>query len=524
MLRPKRLSPALILGLLAAAVPIAVSLMLAYQQSRQEARDYAATLAAEVLRRGDLTSEQIINSLDELAHAGIADPCSAEGRARMAGIVLDKDYVQAIGVVRDNGLLCSSHALADIRQPLGEPAYISSKGYATRVHVELPAGSGRRFVLSEHSGFVAIINPDLALDMMANEPGIRLGTFARSSGQPLLMRGAFDPSWTSQLNSDAATFITDNDTVAMQVSRVGDFVAYAAVPTSRWAERYHAFVLRLLPIGLVAGLLLGYLISRLIKAQSSIPAQLKLALRRKEFLLHYQPIVDLRSRRIIGAEALIRWRRGEQDVMRPDVFIAAAESAGLIDRITRYVLARVANDMREVFARHPDCHVAINISAQDFESTDLIALIKQTVQAAQCQPGNLILEATEHGFLNAEKVSRRVACLREYGVRVAIDDFGTGYSNLAYLERFAVDFLKIDKSFVDTLGTEAPTSRVVSHIIAMANTLNLEMVAEGVESSAQADELQAQGVQFAQGWHFARPMPVAQLLAALDQQAAEAAT
>lgn len=262
----------------------------------------------------------------------------------------------------------------------------------------------------------------------------------------------------------------------------------------------------LIPLGMVIGLALAGLFIYMQKTRYSTRSAILRALANDEFYLEYQPIIHLPLNACVGAEALIRWRTPDDTFISPETFIPAAEAAGVICQITQRVFEIVAKDMRNVFAMHPDFHVGINISSHDIRSGALLELIKNLKNSTGAQGKQILIEVTERGFLDDEEALTTIRNIRDCGVRVAIDDFGTGYSSLSYLTKFQLDYLKIDKTFVDSVGTDAVTSHVAFHIIEMAKTLKLDMVAEGVETATQAHILQSRGVHHVQGWLYSKSL------------------
>jgi len=238
-----------------------------------------------------------------------------------------------------------------------------------------------------------------------------------------------------------------------------------------------------------------------------LEADLRRAVTAAEFVLFYQPIVDLQSGQIVGAEALLRWRHPQRGVLAPAEFIPLAEETGLIVPIGRWVLEEACRRGR-IFSdgRKTPFHISVNLSARQLQETDLEDQVVGAIRAGGLDPQNLILEVTETLImLEPRKMIARLRALKELGVRLAIDDFGTGYSSLAYLQNLPVDVLKIDRSFILEAGPLG-LSPLARGIVDLGRAMHLVMVAEGIERSEQTEALRRAGCELGQGFHLARPM------------------
>jgi sensor c-di-GMP phosphodiesterase-like protein len=363
-----------------------------------------------------------------------------------------------------------------------------------------------------------ILAPELITDLYADKPGIVVGVGTRT-GLQIAGRGVFAPRWRHRLGrAQTVSFVDDGTIVSLQRSTRSDLITYVAVPRRYVAERANALFSKLLPVGLLVGAFSCGAVLLRGREQRALPAVMRSALRHDEFYLTYQPIVELATGRWVGAEALIRWERPDGSTMRPDVFIPVAEDNGLISLLSCRVLELLAQDAPGIVARRPDFRFSVNLSQHDLTDPTTIDHLRRLLGTG-LKPANVTVEATERGVMEKEAATVVLRQIRLLGMRVAIDDFGTGYANLAYLQNFEVDAIKIDKAFVDTIGTRAVTAQVALLIIEMGRTLSLDLVAEGVEHAHQADFLRENGVRYAQGWLFARAMRAEGLCAELSARA-----
>ncbi|WP_049780916.1 EAL domain-containing protein [Hahella chejuensis] len=511
MNRSRAILVTIITGLLAVAAPILFALHIADQQGKNIEKNRVLSFAREALSRSDRAADQIYEGIDRLSSA--PDPCSPSQLFLMRDIDLSSSQIQAIGWVSNNILKCSSLGASGTMQiDLGDPDVVTTTGSRLRTNVTFPFAKDSAFTVVERNGYAAIIHKDLPIDVVTESSDISIATVTPENRKVRSLRGHINVEWMSRLGElQEVTFVEQQYVVAVVRSKRYATAVIAALPIHYLRAQTREAALILVPTGLAAGAVLIWAILYVVRLQMALPTLLKVALRRKELFLVYQPIVDLRSGRWIGAEALVRWRRPSGELVRPDLFIQVAEDTGYIQKVTEQVIEIAARDASNIFRKFPYFHIGINLAAADLQSHHTIELLEDLMRETSASDGNILIEATERGFMNTTIAQEIMRKIRAKGIRIAIDDFGTGYSSLSYLESFELDYLKIDKSFVDKIGTEAATSQVVPHIIEMAKDLQLEMIAEGVETEAQARYLRDSGVQFAQGWLFSKPLPYSEL-------------
>ena len=274
--------------------------------------------------------------------------------------------------------------------------------------------------------------------------------------------------------------------------RNADVAMYAAKATSRGRAQVFQSVLRIDAVarGELAGLLRG-------------------VEQRGELRLDYQPIVELVGGAVIGLEALVRWQPPDRPLLMPEMFIDLAEQTGDIVPMGRWILREACRQVRawQVRLGLPDLQVSVNLSARQFQEHDLVETVKRVLDESELAPSSLVLEITESGLMQRTTGTiGRLAELRALGIHLAIDDFGTGYSSLSYLERFPVDSLKIDRSFIVEMSSSGERPAIARAIIELGRTLGMRVVAEGIEQPDQAEWLISLGCLYAQGFLFSRPL------------------
>lgn len=250
-----------------------------------------------------------------------------------------------------------------------------------------------------------------------------------------------------------------------------------------------------------------------IMAYLGMEKDLRRAIDEREFVVYYQPKIDLQNGRIMGAEALLRWRAQSGELIAPDRFIPIAEDSGLIIPIGEQALLQACHAVKKLIDKSlwpRYSKIAVNLSAKQFADRELVNTVEKALQVSGLPVDNLELEITESTLMdNVEHAITTMRAFQERGISIAIDDFGTGYSSLSYLKRFPINVLKVDRSFVMDIPRDINDMEITGAVIAMAHKLNLQVVAEGVETPAQLQFLRANNCEYAQGYLFSKPLPIA---------------
>lgn len=269
-------------------------------------------------------------------------------------------------------------------------------------------------------------------------------------------------------------------------------------------------------LNLTLGLLFGAGISGIIvylyiKSQS-LTKMLEAAITNRSLFMVYQPFVELQgdTRKIVGFEALLRWKLDSGEYIRPDLFIGIAEKEGLTHRLTKLIIDMVFTDLHNVLHQNPNLYVSINITPSDLKDDSLVRCITENLNVHQLSNDNIVVELTERAIADKDS-AQGIQAIKDAKINISIDDFGTGVSNVQYLAELQPDIIKIDKVFVDWSDTGGPTSNLLGRLVSLCKEFNLKVVAEGVETEDQAERCQLLGVDIGQGFYWYKPMPLEDL-------------
>ncbi|CAE6840875.1 putative cyclic di-GMP phosphodiesterase PdeC [Paraburkholderia aspalathi] len=504
-------------ALVATALPIMLSFYVSQDQGRQERLGVAQSYAGQLVESADASAAEIDEAIQRLKGIASVDPCSQARQAAMRDLEVSQSHLRIVGAVSGDAITCSSLGQPE-PIPIGPLSFVTPHGWRVRLNVTLSMAREQQFLVVERDGFATVLNKDVIIDLPAVESDASLAVYARVNGAILSSRGYLNEDWLRANPERANTATIENGyAVAIRSSRRFEIAVVAAIPLRGMNQKTPDVGVLFLLVTLLSGIGMAASAVYFYRLRTSLSTSLKTAFRRGEFFMVYLPVVDLSTGQWVGAEALIRWRRPDGEIVRPDLFIPLAEASGLIVEITAHVMELIGRDATDLFREFPHFHLSFNLSAADFFDLETPRRVRQLVSRTAAGAGNLIAEVTERSFVDVVRANSVLAELRRFEIATAIDDFGTGYSSLSHLGRLRLDYLKIDKSFVDSLATDVVTGHVIDHIIEMAKSLDLQMIAEGVENEIQAQKLRTRGVQFAQGWFFAKPMAFTELVKRLRE-------
>lgn len=502
MSRTRIVRAGILAGSLGVALVMAGSGVLAWHLVMQHTAERLESLARLASERADRTLAQAATALRQLNSSPLP-PCSVEGVEQMRLVAIDTLAVKAVGYVEEEVFVCSSWGAVTSPAQRWPEDFRTREGLGVSINVQPFVVPAKPMLALRDAAFNLLIEPEHFLETSL-APGVSLA-LGTPTGHWLGTPAAGFAQVLTRIHGEPHSGLQDGYVYARVAH--GNWQTVAAVTRQEILGDLWREMLMLAPLALLLSGLWCWLVARRVRAWLSPLAVLSRAVAKGEFHAFYQPILDLRDGRCIGAEALVRWRRADGSLGMPDSFLPLAESSGLIEPITAQVIAGVCRELGASLVSGQLQHVSINLSARDVASGAFLPHLTQERQhagiAAQC----IWLEVTESSLLSIDAAHRTLAQSRAAGHPIALDDFGTGYSSLQYLRRLPLDLLKIDRSFVQPLSAGTPCP-VTDHTIAMARQLKLLLVAEGIESDEQLQYLRQRGVQYGQGWLFGQAMPL----------------
>ncbi|EOW6742398.1 EAL domain-containing protein [Cronobacter dublinensis] len=496
--------------LLSVLLPVAFSFWLARHQAEAHFMLELNAYTERTLIRTDTIMQQAKAALTQINRFD-GEPCSEAHLQAMRRTSFVFRHVQEVVYLQGMTPLCSSLVGRSASKPLPPPTWVNESSYPIWFSTQNDVGMPTPMIMIGQAAHLVLIDPSSFIDLIPFSAWpINTTIIGLQRNRILATSAPFDmAAWRKARESGADKIeYRGNIYLIRRMPRSGVAVVAWASQAPQTAE-IRKLQLIWLPAGILISLAAAFCLLRLLRRLQSPRYRLQDGIKNNELVVHYQPIIRLADGKPTGAEALIRWPQPDGSMLTPDIFIPLAEQTGLIGPLTRQLVHNVLHDLGDWLRTHPQQHISINISAFDLHEPQFVDMFSEALAGHGVAPSQLALEITERGFADPSLSGPVIERLRAAGHAIYIDDFGTGYSSLSYLEDLNVDILKIDKSFVDALEYKT----VTPHIIEMAKTLKLEMVAEGVENESQARWLREHGVQYAQGWLYSKALPAEAFIA-----------
>ena len=471
---------------------------------------------ARVLRDMQAVQTDVGLLLAELNQGQVPD-CSPENLNRLRGLLFGHRHARGIGLLdAQKRLFCTTETgRLDTPYASTEKGIDGSIGRYYR-NTPLPLVQGTVIVtMVERGAFQVAMEPNATLDAFRQHADTVWA--GRTSQRTRIFQGPRSALTDAPLSPNAPHLQLDWHRAALRVTTTAPGVSPVSVQSVLQLPDLYRNHLAVLAGALALCALLGYLVSDAVTRRcrhfQSMDHRIHYLCQPANVVCHYQPILELASGRTVGCEVLARLRDGAQ-LVYPDQFIPALVKQGLAWRFDAAVSTHALQELGAALPLQTDFKVALNFFPQNLQRDAIDAHLRATIQATGRSDLQIELEVTEYNF--SPEIVPELRRLKADGYFISIDDFGTGYSNLGMVKRVAPDFLKIDKSFVFEMEDATLRSSLIPEIIAIAKAVDSQVVAEGIETAAQARQLRALGVQYGQGYHFAKPMPLAEFLRYLE--------
>lgn len=496
--------------ILSILVPVGLSLWLAYRQVETKFFAELDSYTSRVALRTERVGEQAKKALRKI-ETFQGEPCGEEHLLEMRRLSYSYRYIQEVLYLKGNVPQCSSLEKKSRAVAFPPPMKITQDGYRAWLTTENDLGIQQFMAALGSEHYVVMVDPGTFIDVVPfGSWPIDVAIIGADKSRIVTSSGRLPTDILQNLQQDNDTFHLQKEGVIYNARPFPEL----GITVVSWASTlplqkiWHRQALIWLPAGILIGLLTAAFVLRILRRLQSPHHQLQEAIQRREIKVYYQPIISLRTGKVVGAEALARWPQSDGSFLSPEIFVALAQQTGLTTPLTRLIIESVFDDLGKWLHHHPEQHISINLEADNLTSETLPGLLSSKVNHWQIKPSQIALELTERAFADPKTSGPFIAKYRKAGHSIYIDDFGTGYSSLSYLQDLDVDILKIDKSFVDALEY----NNVTPHIIEIAKTLKLEMVAEGIETKNQEDWLRQHGVQYGQGWLYSKALPKAEFI------------
>jgi sensor c-di-GMP phosphodiesterase-like protein len=507
----------LLLGglILGTALAYSVAHIIRIREVHGELRAYAERLVRIVDRIGD----EDTRAIDSVLHANLPF-CSDQELAFMRDFVFHSPYIRDMGRVKDGRLYCTTGIGRLSTPPPTATPDISSgdlKLYFRRPTLISTSTTG--FIV-EMNGVSLVLNPD-TIQNLDEPPRFYIGLFYDRDGRRMTQTyGPPLPLSTDQVL--AGRLVELNGILYQPLCSPTSMACQVAVQSRNTIVQPRGLLfITFLIGGALLGLAFAVILILFYKERRSLERQLRRAIRSGRIDLVYQPVVHLESEAVVGAEAMVRWKNDAGEAVKPETFITLAEEKGFVGEITQFVLRKSLQELADLLV-DGNFKLTINIASADLSDPAFFSQLKHAIATAHVPSSAIGLELTERSTADQNVAIRAISELKAAGHSVYIDDFGTGYSSLSYLHNLAVDAIKIDRNFTQTVGTDAVTASVVPQILNMASELNLMVVVEGIETSEQAEYFRRAGAGIlGQGWFFGRPVPALQLKRIVHDKAIE---